>query len=153
MVTTGSYNRLCSHRFVEDLGEEWPELSSNPDWRGIMIRARNDHGLSQTELGRRVGTLMGTEPFSQAMISKIESGASTSSRLIKPICQVLSIPLPQHFVDEDDRAWSQLGHVLRRLDPDQYKLLLAQVEFAAERAEQAKSNPDQPANPVTKPNE
>lgn len=116
-----------------------------------MARARADHdNMSQAELARRVGVIIG-DTVSQAMISKIENAeTSTSSTLILPICQVLDIPVPQHFTDERDRAWYHLGHFLRHADPDGYKLELARLEHQAKRLREqqegapATKEPDDP---------
>src|SRR6185312_12868168 len=108
---TGSYKQLCSHDFVDDHGEEMPELATNDEWRRIMIQARKDQGFTQASLGTEVG-------LSQVMISKLEGGESTTSTHILRICRVLSIPEPRHYADEQSRSWSELGHVLRHGDPD-----------------------------------
>lgn len=144
-LRTRSYKAAWSHDFVASTEiPEWPELQTNEEWRGIMARARAAHNdMSQAELARRVGAEMGEDAPSQAAISKIEDGKVTSSRYIKAICVVLAIPLPQHFVDENDRAWSQLGHFLRARDPEAYKLELARLELQAKRLREANSNPEQ----------
>lgn len=97
-----------------------------------MKRARKAHeNMTQGELAAAVRRVLKSDEPSQAMISKIESGASTSSKFVKPICQVLSIALPEHFADESDRAWVQLGRVLRARNLDQYRHWLAVIEQAA----------------------
>jgi len=106
-----------------------PEISTNPHWRGIMVRARkahmvDDHPMTQKELGAKVSC-------SQVTISKIESGEQDSSDRILDICRVLSIPAPQHFEDEDSRTWSELGRVLRAGNPDQYEAARRLVEALA----------------------
>lgn len=144
MDRSRSYKPVWSDAYVSDIDDE-PELSTTPEWRRIMVSARKTKrdgypdGMTQGQLGDLVGC-------SQVMISKIE-GADGASKYVRRICRALSIPLPQHFVDEPDRSWSQLGHVLRRKDPEQYKILLAQVELAAKRAAEsaAESTPDEPA--------
>lgn len=134
--TTESYKALCFNHFVESDTENEPELATNDEWRGIMARARKDHGMSQEDLGQKVGS-------SQAMISKIESGESGSSKLVRPICVLLNIPLPEHFTDEAERAWVQAGRVLRHRNPEQAKATLALVESMAKQYEDA----EQPAEP------
>lgn len=106
---------------MADEPDKDPELAANEHWRGIMIRARKAHGLSQEQLGARVGV-------SQTVISKLEGGDQTASNRILAICRVLSIPAPQHFTDEDALAWSELGHVLRAGNDEQYRAARAMVE-------------------------
>lgn len=106
-----------------------PEISTNPHWRGIMVRARkahvvDDHPMTQKELGTKVGC-------SQVTISKIENGEQDASDRILEICRVLSIPAPQHFEDEDSRTWSELGRVLRAGSPEQYEAARRLVETMA----------------------
>lgn len=146
LLRTRSYKAAWSHDFVAITEiPEWPELQTNEEWRGIMARARHDHDeMSQAELARLVGVEMAEDAPSQVTISKIEGGQITSSRYIKAICAVLGIPLPQHFVDENDRAWSQLGHFLRARDPEAYKLELARLELQAKRLRESKANPESP---------
>ena len=98
-----------------------PELAFDEEWRGIMVRARKEHGLSQDGLAKLVGS-------SQPLISKIESGLVGSSELVRPICDALSIPEPNNFANEDDRAWVQLGRLLRARNPEQYRRATSLVE-------------------------
>lgn len=98
-----------------------PELATNEEWRSLMRRARHDHGLTQRELGSRVGT-------SQNMISLIESGEAGSSQFILPICEVLSIPPPTWWQDEDDRSWITIGRLLRARDMEVFRRALSMVE-------------------------
>lgn len=106
-----------------------PELATNDEWRGIMVRARKAHKLSQEQLGNDVG-------LSQVMISKIESGESTSSTYVLRICRRLSIPEPTHFADERQKVWSQYGHVLRHRNPEQYEAALRLIESMVKQVEQ-----------------
>lgn len=85
-----------------------------------MVRRRKEV-MTQAELAMRVGT-------SQNMISNIESGNVTSSKFILPICRVLSIPPPMFFESDEQKAWSQLGHVLRGKSMKKFKLAMALVE-------------------------
>lgn len=104
-----------------------------------MARARGEHGLTQAELGKRVGT-------SQNMISLIESGGVESSAFVLPICSVLSIPPPAHFDNDDERAWWQAGHVLRARNPRRYQRLLDLIREEAEEAERAAAPPITPVD-------
>lgn len=93
-----------------------------------MVRARKDYkgeGLSQKELGARVNT-------SQNMISLIESGEVESSHFVIPICEVLGIPPPVHYESEEQRAWSELGHVLRHKSMKKFRAALELVKTMAE---------------------
>jgi transcriptional regulator with XRE-family HTH domain len=128
------------------MGDE-PELATNEEWRGIMKRARKEHQLSQEELAAKVGC-------SQVMIAKIESDATaSSSKYILAICDELDIPPPQHFENEDMKAWAQLGRVLRAKNRKQYEIALKLVESMAQEAEQREAgerrNPDpEPEQPT-----
>lgn len=104
--------------------EERPELATNDEWRSTMRRARATHGWTQVELARRVGT-------SQNVVSLIESGGVGSSQFVLPICRALGIPPPMFFEDEDDRAWIQLGRVLRARNMELFRRALAMVEAVA----------------------
>ncbi len=98
-----------------------------------MVRARKAYkgeGLTQKELGARVGT-------SQNIISLIESGEVESSQYVLPICDVLEIPPPIHYASEDQKIWSQLGHVLRNKNPKQFRRAMALVEAMVEDEEEA----------------
>ena len=112
-----------------------------------MTRARKAYGgegLTQKELGGRVGT-------SQAMISLIESGEVGSSEFILPICGVLGIPPPMHFDSEDQKVWSQLGHVLRHKSMRKFQRAMALVASMVEDddADEKPANDDAPA-PIRK---
>lgn len=121
---TESYNALCFHNFVNSEPEKEPELPTNVHWRELMAATRKKAGLSQEELGRRVDA-------TQVSISKIESGETASSTYIRPICRELSIPLPEHFVDEEQRRfWSELS-IVQRNNPDQYRAVLDLVHSIA----------------------
>lgn len=103
-----------------------------------MARARSDASMTQGELGRRVGT-------SQNMVSNIESGKVASSKFILPICKVLGIPPPMFFESEEQKAWSQLGHLLRRKSMKKFARAMALVEAMAEDDED-EAKPPAPAN-------
>lgn len=115
--------------------EDDPEIGTNEHWRGLLVRARKDHGLTQQQLGDKVGV-------SQVMISKIESGESSSSKLVIPICRLLSIPPPAYFLDDWQQRWYELGHVLRFRDPDQADAAIRLVESMTKRLDVAAPEPD-----------
>lgn len=102
-----------------------PEMATNEEWRGIMVRARKDQNFTQAELGIRVGT-------SQNIISLIEAGEVTSSRFVLPICRVLKIPAPVHFESEAAKSWVQLGSLLRHKNMQQFEAMLAVVKTMVE---------------------
>lgn len=137
---TESSNVLWSHNFMpQPTEDETPELATNDEWRTIMVRARKDRGLSQEQLGDEVGA-------TQVSISKIESGENSSSKFVLPICRTLGIPEPAHFADEQQREWSQLGHLLRHKSPGQYQAALRLLHSMADAAEQGTTEAE-PAPP------
>lgn len=99
---------------------ERPELTTTPEWRADMLRARDAKGLSQGQLGQAAGT-------SQNMISLIESGAVGRSSFILPICETLEIAPPAHG-DPADQRWVELGHKLRNRNQKVFARALALVE-------------------------
>jgi len=103
-----------------------PELTTNEKWRGIMIRARKERGMTQEELGKKVGT-------SQNAISMLESGKVETSAFVIPICQVLKIPRPMHFDDEWQENWHDLGRLLREQDMESAETALKMVEALLRR--------------------
>jgi transcriptional regulator with XRE-family HTH domain len=125
---------LWSHNFVASEDDNEPELATNDEWRKIMVRARKTHGLTQEQLADEFGV-------SQVTISKIESGAFGSSKLVLPISRRLKIPEPQHFADNEQREWSQLGHVLRHHGGAEYDAALQLLRSMVKRIEG-----DQPAD-------
>jgi transcriptional regulator with XRE-family HTH domain len=155
-----SYKAACSHRFVADLDP--PELATNEDWRGIMQRARKAYkvdgkAMTQDQLAERVGRRIRerwpnstVETPSQALISKIESGDTKSSKVILAICDVLSIPAPEHTADEEDRSWIRLGRVIRGGDPDEFKHLLATLEKIAAQVSKEETEPGPQPEPQPK---
>lgn len=106
-----------------------------------MIRRRKDIGMTQAELAGRVGT-------SQNMISNLENGNVTSSSFVLPICRALSIPPPMFFESEDQKNWSQLGHVLRGKSMKKFKLAMALVESMVDEDEARPASNDQPSKPT-----
>ena len=123
-----------------------PEITTNEEWRDLMVAARRERKWTQEELATRVhrhSKLTAT----QAAISQIESGVSSSSKLVRPICEVLSIPEPMHFDDEDMKQWWLTGHLMRAKN---MKLFQLQLEVAKELA---KSNPETESTTATEPAE
>lgn len=91
-----------------------------------MRRARIAQGLTQDQLGGRVG-------LSQTMISDIETGEVGSSSAVMAISKTLRIPPPWLAVeDEVDERWLDVGRVLRRHRPRAFEkwlqLLMEEVE-------------------------
>lgn len=98
--------------------EEFPELATNEEWRAMMIRARTSQKISQDALAERaVAMAPNLLRGSQAVISRLESGDIASSRLVVPICRILDIPLPSHYVDDTERKWIELWRRLNEKDP------------------------------------
>ena len=118
-----------------------PELTTNEEWRAIATRARKELGWTQEELGRRVGT-------SQNMISNIESGKVESSTFIAAICKELSIPFPRVYENEEDKEWSQIGHLLRHKNMRQFRRALELVKSMVE--EEQAANEDAAEQPPRK---
>lgn len=134
------YGATCFSERVEPDTQEEPELATNEEWRGIMVRARKEHGFSQESLGQKLGV-------SQALISKMESGEVGSSKLVMPICRLLGIPAPEHFVDEEEKNWVRLGRVLRHRNPEQAKVALQLVESMVRQYESELDEVPTPAPP------
>ena len=86
-----------------------------------MIAARKAKRLTQKQLGERVGT-------SQNIVSLIEAGEIESSSYILPICKQLGIAPPQFHDSEEEKHWSQLGHLLRLKNRKQFRRVLSLVE-------------------------
>lgn len=104
--------------------ENDPELATNTLWREEMILARKTAGLTQEQLGDRIGA-------TQVSISKIESGENESSRFVMPICRVLKIAAPEHYASAEDRDFQREISKLRRENPEQYRSLVALVHSIA----------------------
>ena len=104
-----------------------PELATNEHWRDEMILARKAAGMTQDQLGTRVGA-------TQVSISKIESGENGSSTFILPICRVLKIHPPEHYATSDDREFMRELAKVRREKPDQYKAVIALVHSIVDGA-------------------
>jgi transcriptional regulator with XRE-family HTH domain len=90
-----------------------------------MVAARKAKRLTQKQLGARVGT-------SQNIVSLIEAGEIESSSYILPICKHLGIAPPQFHESEDQKVWTQLGHLLRLKNRKQFRRVLALVESMVE---------------------
>lgn len=86
-----------------------PELATNEE-RAAAVAAREAKGLSQREVGQKVGT-------SQNVVSLIESGKVESSSFVLPISRLLGISPPQFHESDEQRQWVELGHLLRSKDP------------------------------------
>lgn len=140
-ITTESYKPLCSHTFVAN-DDERPELATNERWREIMKKARKDHELSQEQLGAKVGC-------TQEMIWKIETGKSTSSEFILPICKHLGIAPPMHFVTDEQRRWDEIGTWARHRTPEQFAATMKMLEAMKQEFDrmdaEAKTREEQPA--------
>lgn len=142
---TESDFQLCSYDEVAT-GQEEPELATNEEWRGIMVRARKDHGWSQEKLAEKVKT-------SQAMISKIESGESRTTTLVMPICRALGIPPPEHFVDEFEKEWVRLGRALRYRNEAQARAARTLIESMVKQYEalaDEEAEPPEPERPTSR---
>lgn len=92
-----------------------------------MAAGRKDRKWTQDELGERV-TRHAKLPASQALVSQIESGKITSSKLVRPICEVLSIPEPMHFTDERMKRWWLAGHLMRGAKMEVFESQLESME-------------------------
>lgn len=140
---TESDFQLCSYDEVPT-GQEEPELATNEEWRGIMVRARKDHKWSQDKLADKIGS-------SQAIISKIESGEVRTTSLVMPICRVLGIPPPEHFVDEFEKEWVRLGRALRYRNESQARAARTLIEsmvkqYDAPATDDEKPEPERPTS-------
>jgi transcriptional regulator with XRE-family HTH domain len=112
--------------------EDAPELATTEYWRGIMRRARADHGLTQEQLAAKVG-------ISQNVISGIESGKVGQSRAITAICEALDIPPPQMlFTDEVEQRWVEVGRAARALLPDVYEASLETLDAILKKLKESK---------------
>jgi transcriptional regulator with XRE-family HTH domain len=111
----------CSHGVVATTEEPRPEIATTPEWRAEMKAAREALGLTQTELGIRVGV-------SQNVISLIESGGIGASQFVIPISRLLKIHPPTFFESPEDQAWVQLGRTLRSRSPAVFRQALGMVE-------------------------
>jgi transcriptional regulator with XRE-family HTH domain len=134
---------LWSHTYVAD--DERPEIATNETWRAIMVKARKDHdGMTQAQLGEKVGC-------SQVMIAKIETGASTSSEFIMPICRVLGIAPPMHYVAEWQRRWDEIGTWARHRTPEQFAATMQMLEATKQELDRAdaaaKARAEEPPKP------
>lgn len=91
-----------------------PEIATTEYWRGLMKQARATHGLTQRQLGEKVG-------LSQTNVSDIESGAVATSSAILAIARVLKIPPPWLALEDVlEERWLEVGRVLRRQSPARF---------------------------------
>lgn len=107
--------------------DPYPELSSNDEWRVLMVAGRKERKWTQDELAERIAR-RAKLTATQALISQIESGKITNSRLIRPISEELSIPEPMHFTDEKMKQWWLAGHLMRGKDMALFKSQLDAVQ-------------------------
>jgi transcriptional regulator with XRE-family HTH domain len=101
------------------------EIATTPEWRKEMAAARRLEKFTQGELGVKVGI---PADSAQAMISQIETGAVSGSKFVLPICRVLGIPPPMHFITPAQRKWSTLGHRLEKASKVQFEQVLGLIE-------------------------
>ena len=118
-------NQWWSHGVVPADPADDPEVPTTPEWRKDMIRTRKLKGLTQEQLGRRVGT-------SQNIVSLIESGKLGSSAFVLRIARVLAIAAPQFHGDAHQELWAKLGQQLQSRSPRQFRRALALVESMLE---------------------
>ena len=97
------------------------EIALPPEWCAAVRTARKAAGLSQAQLGVKVG-------LSQAMISQIENGVAGSSAKVLAIARALDISPPDFMRDDLERRWLDAGRVLRARDPESFALQLEYVE-------------------------
>jgi len=154
-----SYNVAWSHNFVEDVDP--PELATNDDWRRVMRKARKDYkidgkSMTQDELCDAVWKVMrqrwpkskhSVDRPTQAALSKVESGETKKSVYVTAIVTVLSIPMPMHYADDDNRAWAEAGEYMRHKFPEEYARWLDMLEerMRSAKASEAKNDEAVPA--------
>jgi transcriptional regulator with XRE-family HTH domain len=127
--------------------DPFPELVTNDEWRMLAVSARKERKWTQEELAKRITahTRM-TAPqltATQAAVSQLESGAISSSRLVRPISELLAIPEPMNFRDELDKEWWLAGHQLRDGDMEVFKL---QLQLAKQMAKSILGRDIKPEN-------
>jgi ribosome-binding protein aMBF1 (putative translation factor) len=134
---------LCLHDDVTPDADDRPELAINRQWREEVRRARNEAHLSQTRLGEMVDS-------DQTQISRIESGDIASSKLVMPICKVLGIDPPEHFLDETARLWNRRMEIVRSSDSDVARAFLdafGKMADALEEQQRQQTEPTPPEKP------
>lgn len=110
--------------------ESDPEVATTPEWRRDMKRARERLEITQKALAVRLGC-------KQAMVSQLENGTIRASKFVLPICRILAIAPPTHFMIEEQREWSRLGHLLQSGDREAFALELVGLRQAVARLEKA----------------
>jgi transcriptional regulator with XRE-family HTH domain len=119
----------------------------------MAVAARRERKLKQEDVAtqvERITTLAGQHlSATQALISQIESGKITSSRLIRPMCELLQIPEPMHFTDELMKAWWTAGHLLRGKNMALFRSQLDAMQSTLKAL--GLSSADVPANGDTPP--
>jgi hypothetical protein len=116
--------------------DEFPELATNEEWRVAMRQARDGRKMSQEELqSRAVAMAPDLLRGSQGVISRIESGKIQSSRLVVPICRILDIQLPSHYVDDQEREWVEMWRRYREKAPARAAAALAFLKAQLEETD------------------
>jgi transcriptional regulator with XRE-family HTH domain len=105
---------------MNDAETDAVEMPTTRLWRQQMTAGRKALGLTQTELGERVG-------LSQPTISDIESGVMKGSRLIPAIARALFIPPP--FLAVEDELDDRLMRAGRELRSRNNEVFLAQLQL------------------------
>ena len=94
-----------------------------------MVTARKERKWKQAELAEKVERhVKHALSATQSLISQIESGEIVTSRLIRPISELLAIPEPMHFVDETMKRWWVAGHLMRAKQMKLFEHQLGVVE-------------------------
>lgn len=102
-----------------------PELPTTALWRGWMVSRREALGLTQTDLGRKVG-------LSQPIISEIESGKQARSVAVLAISRVLGIPPPYLEIEDDvERRLLEAARILRHTNVEVFATQLQLIETLA----------------------
>lgn len=114
-----------------------------------MISARRGRKWKQADLAAKV-TKRSKLPASQALISQIESGVIGSSRLVRPICEELSIPEPMHFQDDLMKQWWLTGHLMRGENMALFKQHLELTKSTLSAIQQANEEEDEDDEPPAK---
>lgn len=113
----------------------------------MAVAARRERKWTQDELAEKLARHAKTTA-TQALISQIESGKIVSSKLIRPMCELLDIPEPMHFTDELMKAWWSAGHLLRgknmNLFRTQLEALQSMIKALGAGEEAAAGNENKP---------
>lgn len=118
-----------------------------------MIAARKERKWTQAELAEKVSRHAKQLGATQPLISQIESGEIVTSRLIRPISELLHIPEPMHFTDEHMKRWWVAGHLMRNKQMklfehqlDAIEATLKALNVTAENDEEEAPEPRHPSN-------